>query len=356
VLDDEIRFAVRHVLRNGVRAKALAQLGPQGWVDFARFLRTIVPLAVASLSQIERRAESIPDPKLRHEALASVRDKAYHVAGASILATFLPAGAREHYIRIVAPLESIYDYLDNLCDRHPNVPVGAYSVLHHALADALDPAAPLREYYSAGPAGDDGGFLVWLVQSVRTGLSQLAGYERLLPHFREAAALYSELQTYKHYPEDARGAACIAWYDAHRARFAELNWWEFASAAGSQFQVYAPLYEAFAGDYDRVDAAYDAYFPNVSALHVLLDYFIDQDEDLLHGELNFVACYDSPADFRARAATLALSARMDFARIASGRAHNFVLRVMALFYLTHPKVYEQGLDSEAQDLLASLSG
>ena len=66
-----------------------------------------------------------PDPALRREAVASIEGKAYHVAGACILATFLPSAAAEHYIEIVAPLETIYDYLDNLCDRLPNVPPAA---------------------------------------------------------------------------------------------------------------------------------------------------------------------------------------------------------------------------------------
>jgi hypothetical protein len=29
---------------------------------------------------------------------------------------------------------------------------------------------------------------------------------------------------------------------------------------------------------------------------------------------------------------------------------------MCLFYLTHPKVFEQGLDAQAQTLLAALAG
>lgn len=351
MLDEEIRFAVRHVLGSGVRVRALAALKPRGWLDFARFLRSIVPLANAALTAIEAQADRIPDPLLRDEATASVRDKAYHVAGASILATFLPAGAREHYVRIVAPLESIYDYLDNLCDRHPNVRVEAYPVLHRALADALDPRATLGDYYASGPAGDDGGFLSGLVGQVRAALTQLAGYERLLPRFREAADLYSDLQTYKHLPESDRDAACIAWFHGHKERFPDLQWWEFASAAGSQFHVYGPLYEVFLGNFEDIDPVYSAYFPNISALHVLLDYFIDQDEDLLHGELNFVACYSSPTEFRRRALTLATSAARDLKKLSSSRAHDFVLRVMALFYLTHPKVYDQGLDEEAQALL-----
>ena len=47
-----------------------------------------------------------------------------------------------------------------------------------------------------------------------------------------------------------------------------------------------------------------AYFPNVSAVHILLDYFIDQAEDREHRELNFVACYASSGEAVERVARL----------------------------------------------------
>ncbi|HEY8312849.1 MAG TPA: DUF2600 family protein [Candidatus Baltobacteraceae bacterium] len=355
MLDNEIAFAIGNVVRSPVRLRYLLDGGIAGGIDIARFLRRVVPLAKASLGRVERLAERIPDDRLRHEALESVRAKAYHVAGAAILATFLPLGARRHYVEIVTPLESIYDFLDNLCDRHPDVPVDAYPVLHQALADALDPTQPLHEYYARGPLGDDGDYLRLLVKRTRFMLARLDGYELLLPRFREAARLYTELQTFKHYPKAERESACIAWHDRHHERFGDLSWWEFASAAGSQFQVYAPLYAAFCSDFAQIEPAFDAYFPPFSALHVLLDYFIDQAEDRAHDELNFVACYRDAHAFRARLRTLAQRARAGFKRLRKPRAHAFTLRVMCLFYLTHPKVFEEGLDEEAQLLLEALA-
>ncbi|MHB8229427.1 MAG: DUF2600 family protein [Vulcanimicrobiaceae bacterium] len=354
-LRDEIRWAAGHVLRSRVRRRALFAAGPRDAIALARFLCVVVPSARRSLRRIELRAERIPDGPLRREALSSVGSKAYHAAGACILATFLPRKARRHYIEIVTPLESIYDYLDNLCDRHEAVPVDAYPVLHRAIADALDPDAPLRPYYTLGPAGDDGGYLQGLVCETRDAIARFPEYRRLVPIFREAAELYAELQTFKHYPKDRREAACIAWWERHRDRFGDLTWWEFASAAGSQFQVYAPLYAAFCGDLPRIAATHDAYFPNVSALHVLLDYFIDQSEDREHDELNFIACYAGSDRFLARAGVLARRARARFAHLARPHVHEFVLRVMSLFYLTHPKVYEQGLDGEARALVEALA-
>jgi tetraprenyl-beta-curcumene synthase len=317
------------------------------------FLRRVVPRSSAELAEIRMRAEAIPDVLLRREALASVDAKAYHVAGASIFATFLPDTLAAQYIAIVAPLESIYDYLDNLCDRHPNVAIKAYPVLHQAIADALDPTVAPRDYYAAGPSGDDGGYLRWLVTRTQAAMRGIHGYDRLLPLFREAATLYAEMQTYKHYPAGERERALIAWYEQRDGAGLGLEWQEFASAAGSQFHVYAPLYELIAGRPDAIEAAYGAHFPAVAALHVLLDSFIDQAEDREHGELCFAAVYNGPDRLSQRAGELARRAKQGFEALPQPGQHRFVLRVMALFYLTHPKVYAQGLNQEAEALLRS---
>lgn len=352
---DEIAWAVRHVLLSRARLRFLMDDGPSTPANILRFLRNVVPHAGLELEGIRSLATSIRDDALRDQALASIEAKAYHVAGGCILATFLPRRKARAYVELIAPLESIYDYLDNLCDRHPDVPVQAYPVLHQAIADALDPYATPRDYYALGPRGDDNGYLRRLVTRVQRSLRRIDGHETALPIFREAARLYAEMQTYKHYPAGERERACRQWHAARQdERIADLEWYEFACAAGSQFQVYAPLYELFAGRADAVAGAYDAHFPAVAALHVLLDSFIDQAEDRQHGELNFAAVYQSPAAMRRRTGFLAGLARGRFAALPDRRPHAFVLRVMSLFYLTHPKVYAQGLNAQAESLLRAI--
>lgn len=352
---DEIAWAVRHVLVSPARLRFLLHDGLSTPANIVRFLRTIVPHARLELEGIGSLARTIPDDALRNQALASIEAKAYHVAGGCILATFLPHAEARAYVELVAPLESIYDYLDNLCDRHPGVSEAAYPVLHQAIGDALDPYATPRDYYALGPAGDDNGYLHRLVTRVRRSLRRIDGHEKLLPVFREAARLYAEMQTYKHYPAGERERACREWFAARKNdRIAELEWYEFACAAGSQLQVYAPLYELLAGRTQAVVRAYDAHFPAVAALHVLLDSFIDQAEDRHYGELNFAATYPAPEAMRKRAGYLAGLARRRFSWLPDPRPHAFVLRVMSLFYLTHPKVYAQHLNGEAESLLHAI--
>ena len=347
----DITSALRTVLGSPERLRALLAGGPSTAIELLRFMTRIVPISAANLAAIRERAAGIPDPQLRAQALAGVDGKAFHVAGACILATFLEPGAARAYVSIVAPLETIYDYLDNLCDRHPQVGVEAYPVLHRAIADALDPSAATHDYYARGPAGDDGGYLRDLVERTQRALAGVPHLDLLAPRFAHAAQLYAEMQTHKHYPAGERERRIVAWYERHRDHYRDIDWHEFASAAGSQFHVYGPLFEAFLGRRDAIAGTYDAYFPYVSALHVLLDAFIDQAEDREHGELNFSRVYGGAAALRSRVHSLIGAARTRLRPLPGDRAHRFVLDVMTLFYLSHPKVAAQGLEREARALL-----
>ncbi len=347
----DVRWAAGHVATSAARFSMLVGGGAAGILELIEFLRVVVPKAARALDEIRALAGIIPDDRLREQALSSIDTKAYHVAGGCILATFLSPEAADHYVEIVAPLETIYDYLDNLCDRHPDVGVAAYPVLHRAIADALEPGSAVGGYYDLGPAGDDGDYLFSLVTHVQRALRRLADHELLLPLFREAATLYGEMQSFVHLPEGEREGACRAWYVRHARRYGNLEWQEFACAAGSQFHVYAPLYMLFEAHEDALAATYGAYFPAVSALHVLLDSFIDQEEDRAHGDLNFVAVYGGREHLFERVDYLARCALRGFELLPHPQQHRFLLRTMALFYLTHPKVYAQGLDAQAQRLL-----
>jgi tetraprenyl-beta-curcumene synthase len=354
-LRGEIRWAIERVLFSPQRLAFLARGGLDDALELRRFLVNVVPLARSALRGLQELAERIPDSELRAQARFGLHSKAYHVAGACILATLLPSGAREHYVEIVAPLEAIYDFLDGLCDRHPLTTPKAFRHLHLALADALNPSRPLHDYYAYGPPGDDGDYLTNLVRRVRHGLARLGDYELLVPYFVEAATLYAETQTFSHLPSAERTPALMQWHEREGSRFGDLTWWEFGAAAGSQFQVYGPLYAAFCSSFDEIGATYQAYFPAFSAVHVLLDSFIDQHEDSKNGDVNWIDCYVSFDAFCARVRELSQRAKEAFGTLPMPHAHTFALRVMALFYLTHPKVYEQRLGQEAIALLDALA-
>jgi tetraprenyl-beta-curcumene synthase len=355
-LAHDVNAVVGAVLRTPTRLRRLLGLGPRGLSSMARFLIAVVPRASRALASIAADARAIPDGGLREQALASIADKAYHVQGGCILATFLKRDAANRYVDIVAPLETIYDYLDNLCDRLPNVSPAAYPTLHEALLDAVDATRPIRDYYRDGPRRDDGGYLRGLVERVRAGIGALPNYAAVREPLIEIAGFYAELQTFKHGQAGAREAICTAWYERNRERFPGLYWWEFAAACGSSLPVFALLYLASQTTLEPnvVGLTAAAYFPNVSAVHILLDYFIDQAEDREHRELNFVACYATSAEAISRVRRLVAMTASRVRALQDGEWHGFVLHAMCLFYLTHPKVFEQHLDAESTALLAGL--
>jgi tetraprenyl-beta-curcumene synthase len=338
------------------RVRRLIALGPRGWLATARFVSSVIPRAGRELAAIRARAERIPDPALREQALASIDGKAYHVQGGCILATFMRTNAARRYVAIVAALETIYDYLDNLCDRLPGVTQAAFATLHQSLIDALDDRREPADYYRDGPPGDDGGYLRSLVDAARAGLRELPNYATVRDQLVEVARFYAELQVLKHGPAGARERACDAWYGRNRERFPGLSWWEFAAACGSSLPVFALIELASRERLDahEIDATLSAYFPGVSAVHILLDYFIDQAEDREHGELNFVACYASRADAVLGLGRLVTTTLARVRTLAGAARHRFVVEAMCVFYLTHPKVFEQRLDAESAALLSAL--
>jgi tetraprenyl-beta-curcumene synthase len=185
-------------------------------------------------------------------------------------------------------------------------------------------------------------------------LRTLPSFEAVRPRLVEAAHYYAELQTFKHYASGKREEACDAWYGRNAERFPGLHWWEFAAACGSSLPVFAMIYLATQPGVDARDvrATFDAYFPNISAVHILLDYFIDQAEDREHRELNFVACYPSVTEAVERVRKLLRATLVRVRTLATSETHEFLVRAMCLFYLSHPKVFEQRLDTESAVLLS----
>lgn len=352
-LDDEIRSAIAAVLRSGARRRFLFADGVYGCVELLAFLTRVVPAARERLLRLRARALRIPDESLRAQALAGLDAKAYHVAGAAIYATFLRGEPAQRYLDTVVPLEAIYDYLDNICDRHPERDPRFYPTLHEAIADALDPQRAPRAYYRDGPSGDDGGYLTSLVADAQSSLARLHPTPAILARFAEAGSLYGQMQTLTHVSPARREDEALAWYLQRAAAVGAgtLSWYEFAAACGSQFHIYGPLYELAASRDSAAVSAYRAHFPEVAALHVLLDSFIDQGEDDEHGDLNLVRPYGSAKAFRERAALLFARAYRAFSVLPDPRPHRFALRIMLLFYTSHPKVYRQGLSEQAVRLV-----
>jgi tetraprenyl-beta-curcumene synthase len=317
-----------------------------------RFLIFVVPLAAARLASLRGRARRISNPRLRRQALTSIDAKDFHVHGGCILATFLPKREARHFVELVATFETAVDYLDNLCDRAGSEDERDFRALHEALADAVNPGAPLRPYFRHR-GEDDGGYLNELVVRSQTLLQGIPSYSVSQPYVREVTARYCELQALKHLAPGARELRCE---ETFKRIAPEMSWWEGAAACGSTLPTFALVFGALQGcDAARARGLYTGYFPWISGFHILLDYFIDQAEDKEHGELNFVSCYEDASAARDGIIRIASRALDSASETADPKHHIFAIRAMCGFYCTRVEVDHQRLGADAA-AIASAAG
>ena len=197
-----------------------------------------------------------------------------------------------------------------------------------------------------------------LVAECRQDLRRLPSYSLVQGEVLRFARLYSDLQTFKHTFLPLREGFLQNWFAAHAATYPDLDWWEFAAATGSTLGIFALC--AAAADPrltpEAVRRLSAGYFPWISGLHILLDYFIDQAEDEAGGDLNFVSYYADAGRCRERL-LLFLQRALDCAALLPDPwFHITVVRGLPAFYLSDPKVGSQGFDHTAGALLAAGGG
>lgn len=171
--------------------------------------RDVFPLVHRELSYWRQRAERIPDPELRRQALASIASKTFHCEGGAILA-LLAREKLEACIRFIVAYQTISDYLDNLCDRSTSLDPLDFRALHDSMPDALTIGAEPSNYYRYRREQEDGGYLPDLVRTCQEVLATVRHYETIVPFLHELAGYYCDLQVHKHVDTKS---ACRGWRD-----------------------------------------------------------------------------------------------------------------------------------------------
>lgn len=304
--------------------------------------RHILPGVKQELGHWVEAARRIPDPELRKQALASIYSKKFHCQGGAVYAAAnLPQ--KERLISLIVAFQTISDYLDNLCDRSTSLDPADFRRLHQSMLDAVTPELEPADYYAFRNERDDGGYLRWLVETCRNQISQLPSYHHFAGEIRRLVSLYVDLQVYKHIRHDLREDSLIRWWEANGKGYPEIWWNEFAAATGSTLGMFMLFLASSEPDADPATAAViaQAYFPYVCALHIQLDYLIDQAEDREGGDLNFCFYYGSGEETVRRMDFIAAEARKAISRLKAPRFHRMIIEGLIALYLSDPKVAGQ---------------
>ncbi|MGE5398220.1 MAG: tetraprenyl-beta-curcumene synthase family protein [Chitinophagales bacterium] len=318
------------------------------------YLKIIIPLVEQRLAYWKEKAGQIPDPVLRTQALASINTKAFHCYGGAVLALLAPRDYWSAMVDFIVAFQTISDYLDNLCDRAGILDEEAFRHLHYSLSDAVIPVAVLKNYYDCYPGHQEEGYLSSLTFTCREISSELTMLNAIIPSIITMINHYSELQSLKHLEPNLREDRLRNYIVNQVDNPHGLKWFELAAATGSTLGMFALVALAAGGKTSRKDIidTSEAYFPWVCGLHILLDYLIDQEEDRVGQDLNFVSFYPSE-EIRWNSLRLFVVEAMDqVAELKHNQLHMMVVKGLLAMYLSDPKVKVLGYTTQAADLMS----
>ena len=303
----------------------------------------VFPFARRELREWRRRAEAIPEPGLRRDALLALGAKSGNAEGLAAFAVLAPRAQRRSVIRAVVAYQTALDYLDNVTER----PVHSQAErlkLNGALEVAVDSELSLQTYREETGQRADHDYLVALVGACRTSLGGLPSYASAASPLRRRARLGVESQAMNHSLRagaDERQMASWA-HEATRASSleGELQWWEVFAAGASTpalgaLAALAAQPGADEGDFLAVERAY---FPWVNALNTMLDSLVDLDED--PSQQRHIERYGSPQAAAERLAAIAARSRAGVCKLPSAQQHELILAAMGGFYLAQPAAWQ----------------
>lgn len=312
-----------------------------------RYWVGVFPAARSTQRRLLARAEAIPDPLLRADALASHRDKGSNSEGLAALAVLAPSPLRAPIARSLVAYQLMLDYLDGVSERPSEDPFANGMRLHEAFAAALDPMAPQEDYYALAPAREDGGYLRELIGTCRAPLRALPSYDAARPALLRQARLCCESQALNHAlhldPVERQLDEWAVRIATEAGLGSDFEWWELiAAAAASSLCVGALLALAATPGATEADAlrVESAYFPWASGLNALLDSLVDLDED--PEGASHLRRYRSREQAAERLQALAAGARQRVAELPEGRLHEAILAAMGTLYLTHEEAWRRG--------------
>jgi tetraprenyl-beta-curcumene synthase len=280
-------------------------------------------------------ALTIPDAPLREDALRSIELKRENANGAALF-WILPRHRDLNLLRLLVAYQVIWDFLDSVNEHGASAGTANGRQLHKALVEALDPAAPISDYYRYHPWRRDGGYLRTLVETCRDGCAELPCYGRVRPLvMREARR--AQVQALNH-DTDPRGRdeALKRWAAREFSDERRLSWFELSSAASASLAVHAFLALAAqpACTESEVQRTCGAYFPWISGAATMLDSYVDQAEDELNGDHRYVSHYASEALAGERVRKLVTRSTAEARRLSNGHRHAVIAASMFAFYLS----------------------
>jgi tetraprenyl-beta-curcumene synthase len=297
------------------------------------------------------RASTIPDLRLREDALDALARKRTHLDGAALF-WILPRRRNVRLLRLLVDYEITLEFLDNVNERAAHVGPTNGRQLHLALIEALDPDASISDYYRFHPWRNDGGYLRALVESCREHCAYLPSY----PHVRTRAireATRAQVLALNHDPSPhCRDTALKEWAAREFPGGDEASWFELSGAATASLTVHVLLALAAepASKEDDINRAQAVYFPWLSLATTMLDSYVDQFDDAANGDHSYIDHYDSREIAVQRLCEIVNQTAREVRSLRNGHSHAVIVACMVAMYLSRDSVNGSDLRATTRTL------
>ncbi|MCK0471254.1 tetraprenyl-beta-curcumene synthase family protein [Alkalihalobacillus sp. APA_J-10(15)] len=305
-----------------------------------RIYRRVLPTVHTYYDQWKERAKDIPNDELRAQALDALDRKGFHCEGGGVFGLLADQDLFEEFIQFMIAYQLMCDYLDNLCDQSPALDPNDFRQLHQALLNGLNPEAKDCDYYAYHQESNDGGYLRELVETCQRLVQAFPSFDIAQPYMLMLSRLYGDLQVHKHVIKEERIPRLESWFSKHQHSVPTMTWYEFSACTGSTLGLYTlAAYSTREGLTDQIAKELkDGYFPWVQGVHLLLDYFIDQEEDIADDELNFLFYYEDDDEMIERFTYFVEQAEHNVLSLPDGAFHRMILKGVIAMYLADEKV------------------
>ncbi len=296
------------------------------------------------------RAATIPDEPIRVDALDSIAGKRDNAEGAALF-SILPKQRNGRLLKLLVAYQTMWDFLDSASERGAHAGEANGQQLHRALVEALDPQAPISDYYRYHPWKDDGGYLRALVETCRGVCAELPSYRQVRSVMLRDVERCA-IQGLNHNPDPSRRDAALREWAACESRdHSALSWFELTAAA-SAFTPHVLLAMAAEPRCEPSEVAevYAAYFPWIPLAIAMLDSYVDQADDAASESHSYIAHYSSEAVALDRLAEIVRRSVRETARLANGHRHVVVAAAMVAMYLSVPSANTPALRTQTRVL------
>jgi tetraprenyl-beta-curcumene synthase len=299
----------------------------------------------------QRRATTIADPPLREDALDALTRKRGNIDGAALF-WILPRHRAPNLLRLLVCYETMADFLDSADESAASAGAASGPCLQQALADAIDPLAPRRDYYDRHPWRDDGGYLLALVDACRKGCGSLEAYAPVRPLAIRAARL-AGVQALNHEPDPTRRDALLRGWVARELPNKEgSRWFEQTAAASAWLTVLALLAlgadpaHSQCGSTETAVAAY--YWISMTA--TMLDSYADMADDAVGAGHSYIAHYGNTELAVQRVCELVHKATREARALPNGATQAVIAACMVGLYLSKDSAQAPNLRARTRRL------